>query len=721
MDEKTISHNVNFEIQKLFLKNNKNGIRKILKQFEIQLNNRSFDTTTQNLQIANFFVSLNPDRFLNELDKQGILIPETIKNPDTTKSISQQTARFYLVYNWFYFSKLTQRNRVFLETDHFSFRGSLKSLTALPTFPILKIFLSKMNYFFDSSNKVRIFEHIEEIHRLIDYGRELKTTKTRVLLPQKPFNSCIYGGTFFQLANLEQNNFNGLELQIAGGILLAVSNWFACNNSEMDKNLTDLREKLNALKEDTVSTEKTDDKLILIEEKLPVKLFSHIEACIEYLHLLRRLRLEDHGTLTEILYPGVFYKDHRLEEKYYLPMVNLLGLLNFKNKSQSVAHVFFSRLAVSASGKLAVNNEKLDRFEGLSRLNNPLMRISLTYNLFASLFCIGEFAKAVELADCLISTFSSNYKFWYILGLCHFKLWEKEKDRSLKKEWEEAGRTVREATRVLEKRRIKLLINSESSWESTSKKPVASTPKDTELDDCGKTMILATSCLETSLNLLTNFYCKEHLGVIFQPSNARYKEYFNQIKILINVEVQKYLASVLEYLAYLYLSANKPMQALKAISLSLSSVKLKSGERAKLAVYHLKAAMMLKKTVLIKTSLGDLDNSMQGNDKHEFVFKKTSGSGTYILPVQFVLKYSKLMAVSKDKEQAKNAMQRLLEEWSKLGQKDKDSSERLLRKALFFYYSKIEFSRELLRHVLNPSYEISNFVSAKNGKIPTSI
>ena len=214
MDEKQINTSINFEIFKEVNRNNKNSVRKILKQLDPHLANRPFDTTYQNILVAQFLMNLNPDKFLQLMEKHSIFIADIIKNPDLTKPISQQSTRFYFVYNFMYFSKMSGRNTLFVETEHFSFRGLMKSVITLPSFPILKAFLSKLNYLFNSGNKVRFLEHMEEIHRLIEYAKDFKSLKPKTSSELKYQNSCIYGARFYQLADLEQNCFNSLEIPL---------------------------------------------------------------------------------------------------------------------------------------------------------------------------------------------------------------------------------------------------------------------------------------------------------------------------------------------------------------------------------------------------------------------------------------------------------------------------------------------------------------------------
>lgn len=719
MDDRKDGPNINLELHRVLNKKSVSETMTFLELLKQQTSDRTFDASRQNFWAVGFYFTLNPEPFLEQCAKTDISLAEPQKLPETGKSASQQFARFYPMYNYLYFSKFSEQNLQAIETIHFTFRSAMRSMNALPNFPLLKIFLSKMNYLANSNNSLRCFEHFEEIHKVLEFARDFKPLRQQLLGDEKFVNSCTYGGTFYNLGDLDQQSINPHELEMAGNVLLAVVHLFGHNLKEFDKTMTEMITNHKNFREQTSSAsfEAKADAKAVYEGVLRIQYTEHFSAVIQFLDLLRKLRFEN-GVGTSDLNTTVFYRGNQIKRKYYVGVMNLLALSNFKNRNFGIALRIFEKLHERTQQRQTTGADKPAVIATFSQLNDPLIRAPIAFNLFVTLFNLGEYPKAISLAESIVSTFASNHRYWYFRGRCHFNLWLKEVEAAKVRQITELTKAVRAEAKTLERRKVALLTTPEFSLDSTIHTIGLNSFRSLETEPTSHHAVLAISCFENSLNILQNLNNKEYLGLIFQPSTQRFKEYFNTTKSAVAAEVPRHLLSVLEHLIYLYLLANKPMQALKTISVATTptSLKMTASQRAKFAAYHLKAAQLLKRSGVLKSSLSQVEAAIAGAEKENSLSKVSRDSQTVTLPMSFVLKYNRLIAQYKDKESARSALQKLLEETERLPENVRPVCEPLLRNALFFFYSRVEFSRDMLRQITSPNFDVSKSLLNKNGK-----
>lgn len=719
MDDRKDGPNTNFELHRVLNKKSVSETVNFLELLKQQTSDRTFDAGRQNFWAVGFFFTLNPAPFLEQCAKNDISLAEAQKLPETGKSVSQQFARFYPMYNYLYFSKFAEQNLQAIETTHFSFRSAMRLMNALPNFPLLKMFLSKMNYLANSNNSLRFFEHFEEIHRVLEFARDFKPLRQQLLGDEKFVNSCTYGGTFYNLGDLDQQSINPHELEMTGNILLAIVYLFGRNLKEFDRTMTEMITSHKSFKDQTSnpSFEAKAEAKAVYEGVLRMRYTEHIGAVIQFLDLLRKLRFEN-GVGIGDLNTAAFYRGNQIKRKYYVGVMNLLALSNFKTGNFGISLRILEKLYERTQQRQTTGADKPASIATFSQLNDPLMRASIAYNLFVTLFNLGEYTKAISLAESVLSTFASNHRYWYFRGRCHFNLWLKEVETAKVRQITELTKAVRAEAKTLERRKVALLTAPEFGLDSTAHAIGLNSFRSLETELTSQHAVLAISCFENSLNILQNLNNKEYLGFIFQPSTQRFKEYFNATKSAVAAEVPRHLLSVLEHLTYLYLLANKPMQALKTITMATTSASLKmtAGQRAKFAAYHLKAAHLLKRSGVLKSSLSQVDTAIAGAEKENALAKVSRDSQTVALPLSFILKYNRLAAQYKDKESARAALQKLLEESERLSESVRPVCEPLLRNALFFYFSRVEFSRDMLRQITSPNFDVSKSLLNKNGK-----
>ena len=716
MEEKQAPNSINFEIAKELNRNNKASIRKLIKPFESTPVPSLFDATQQNILVASFMLTHNPNRFLEETDRSKVSIREIVSSIDKNKSQPQNAARFYLAYNWLYFSKYLTANIRLIESLHFNFRLALNSVTLPPTFPIMKYFLSKMNHLFNFGNKLRFFVHIEEIHRLMDYAADYKTLKSKPSAEPQFQLSCIYGCKIYRLTDLDQRNFCSEEVEAAGLILLSLTHWLGMNPNNLMQCVADLKTKSDALL--GLSNDKlTGEKKVTLEESVRNKLFTHLEGVNYFLTSLEQLRNDKLSTVDQIVGSKAYLRSKRLREKYYLAVMNLLAISNFKQKNLTTANLLLTRLSTTCIEMSRSAPEKLDRFEGLSKFNNSFLLAPLLFNTLISHFSVQNFRGVISLSELLWIPFSNCPRFWYYVGVSHFKLLMDETDAVVRKERAETSRTLRETVKSLDKRNITLLVSPLQNCERAVQAYCISAMNAFDPENSNKRIFLAIRCLENSLKLIQNLTNKEHLTSVFQSTGQRYKDYFNGVKDLIATDTTKLLPSVLEHLTYMYLLTNKPMHALKILSIAtLQASSLTAAQNSRFAVYHLRAAMMLRKPSALKTSMSEVDRCLNSSGMTPIAVKHFSSTSELVMPAAFLLKYNKLLTFAKDRESAKQTLYGLAEDFLSLTEEQKTACEFHLRNAFFYFFSKHEFSRESLKYVSGNQFDVSKFVNSKNGK-----
>jgi hypothetical protein len=436
------------------------------------------------------------------------------------------------------------------------------------------------------------------------------------------------------------------------------------------------------------------------------------------LSLLKKVRFEHGVNAFEILSTNALFEGVKMNKKYSPAMMNLLAISNFRAKNFGSALKILSKLTEKGKESHCVGVDKPAVISGLSHLNNPLLKAPLTFNLFLTLFSLREYSKAIAVAETLSVSFGNNHRFWYIKGLCHFHLWQREVEAEKARKAAETAKTLREVLRTLDRRRVTVLVPPEPANDWVTKQNALNAFRTLDGDASSRQVVLAISSLENSLNILQNLNSKDSISSVFQRTNQRFKEYINGVKAQLTADVPRHLLSVLEHLTYLYLLANKPMQALKTISMAMTSVSANLGvaEEARFASYHLKAAHMIRKPFELKKCHAEVEAALQSSEKENAVLSLVRNGDPCPVPATFILKYNRLLILG-DREAGQALLGRLLDEFGTLPDRVRMACEPLARNALFFYFSRVEFSRDMLRQITSPMFDVSKMVLNRNGKI----
>ena len=527
-----------------------------------------------------------------------------------------------------------------------------------------------MNHLFNNANQVRYIEHHQEIRKLEEIAAKLELASTEF----KHQNSVIYGAKFYTLCDSEQNNFNPTELQIAAQLLLVMSHFFFKRKEKVPEILKAISGQLPKLKEKP----KTENALCF-EEKVRTKLCAHLEATVDFFRVLSKEKFD----LSEIIKCQNFHKGNRVQEKYFYVVMNLIAVANFRTGNLATANKLFCRLLSTCLSNLAPSPEGYE-FDGLSRLNNPFFQTNFKYNTFLSFYALKEYVSAAHIGESLMVAMSANHHFWYVLGLCHFHIWLRKLKEQGRYEFTKGMEQCQQISRNLERRQIRLILAPIQKLEFSSP------------DMDSKQM--AISCLEASLNILQNLTNKDHLKTVFSQTDKRLKDFYNEARNVIVSQNQQHLLSVLEHLSYLYLACKKPMQALKTITLGINTPQLKPSEQIKFHIYHTKAIALLKRQTLVKKLLQESQNTQNC----EFCVQLNESIS---LPLSFITKFNKVSILSVDADS-------LIDEFLRLSPQQKSVTERPVQNLLFHHFSKVEFSRDALRNLINGQYQ----KFSKNGK-----
>lgn len=555
---------------------------------------------------------------------------------------------------------------------------------------------------------------------MLEYSQKFKPLRQQILADGKFLNSCVYGGTFYFLADIDQQGVNPVELEAAGQLLLVNAHFLAKNVVEVTTGMATLTKTIDKLREQASqaqSESKTDPKAVF-DWRLRNQIINHFDAIVGFLSLLKKVRFQNGVNTFEIVSTVSVFQGTKMKKKYAPSMMNLLAISNFRAKNFGAAHKILAKLTERLKESPMNGADKPAVIASLSRLNLPLLRAPLTFNLFVTLFALGEFGKAAAVGEGLCAAFGNNHRFWYLKGLCHFNLWQKEVEIEKSRKAAEAVKLLKEVSRSLDRRRVSVLMLPEPSSDWVTQQHGLNAFRNLGGEPSSRQVVLAISSLENSLNILQNSHSKDALGSVFQRTNQRFKEYINGVKGQLTAEAPRHLLSVLEHLTYLYLLANKPMQALKTISIATTSVTPKLGviEEARFASFHLKAAVMLKKTSELKKVFSEMESALQSSDKENAVLTFSRNGKPCSVPATFLLKYNRLLSAPSDREAGQASLGRLMEEFGQLPEKTRLGCEPLARNALFFFFSRVEFSRDMLRQITSPLFDVSKVVLNRNGK-----
>lgn len=701
---------LNFEILKELNRGNKPGVEKAIRHYDTRNCASTFNPTSQNIQVISFMNSLNPKRYLEELENSYSSIEDLMSEYDPAKSAEKQTNRFYVIYNYLYFAKLSKQQIGYFDTFHFSFRSLLHSSTALPNFAILKLFLSKMNYLFNTQNQLRYFEHVQEIQRLSEYAKEFRPVNSS---PDKFNNSCLYGAKFYSLTDLNQNNFSAIEIDIVCLALWLISHLFLKNYQEAKSRLSDVRSKLELLK--TSGSQSDSLTSTNYEDSLKKKLCKHVSAIIEFLGLIIQVKEGQAINTSDLLSNKALFNETGVSTKYKYPVLNLMGVINFRENRHNLANAQFIQTNRELQEEMKIRDSKPNKFHGLSKLNNQSNEIPVLFNLFLTSYSTGNYERAIELSETIVTPFRNCHKFWYYLGLSYYRLWSKEMQQIVKAETDEERKKVGRIQMNLATINCWLLTRPLSAQDQIIRKLNLKSSKGLEESALVQHITKTIKCFENSLKILQNLNSREYLSTVLQPPNSKSKEYYNGIKNKITEGVQPMLNSVVEHLSYLYIFTNQPAHALKTISIATSqSEPLKAETKNKLMIYNLKAVTMLKKQSEVKLINSQLEESITRSEPSQLPLRSLDGNRVTKIPLALLVKYNKLVGGCKDKETAKKTMQSLLDEFFKLSESCRKEINVLIKNALFWYFTKVEFSYETIRIISDTSFDTSTFSLSKH-------
>lgn len=146
----------------------------------------------------------------------------------------------YVLYNYIFFRKINRKYATFSDDSLLQIRFDTEPDVQQASFPMVKIFLSKLNFLFNNDLQVPFLSFFEDIRKLAVLAKSLENRQGP---PYENFFyvSCLFGCYFYNLSHSEQNNFHPIEVQSAYLIHSAIVNLYLKNFSEFNASIADLK------------------------------------------------------------------------------------------------------------------------------------------------------------------------------------------------------------------------------------------------------------------------------------------------------------------------------------------------------------------------------------------------------------------------------------------------------------------------------------------------
>lgn len=445
----------NFEILEQIINKNRRNLKIILeKNKHLLQNSQNFNSTIQNLNLLQTILKKPNSSFLQKLKKKDITIEELINTLNSKEEDFIVLNAFYITCNYVYFSKLEKNKTSFNEEKLDDLNLSLEDgyftnskFTKMPSFPFLKLWLSQMNFFFNSQKKIKFFKNIKNFHKIHliikNFNKEQKN-------PNNPFHnyfyiSLIYGSFFYNLSHMRQNNFSKDEFEILFLILNLMKDALFKDRSSFENKLKRLRLKVKDFKETSnlIDFEKNSIRNCVGPELLPLlpkkekgyekrvfnKLVRHLEVLCVFFEVFQLVFfMKDCKKALSLIFDSRLFdrNSKSFKEMYCLSFYNFVGVINFREGNLIMANNCFSKGISSLEAKEDKKDEQNGNILDIKKSNNAIQAVNLHYNAAMCHYKIGDFEKSVKILNSLQNHFKKSHIFWYRLGICNYKLFKQE-------------------------------------------------------------------------------------------------------------------------------------------------------------------------------------------------------------------------------------------------------------------------------------------------------
>lgn len=615
---------VNLEMQTAVAAKDTDALQRIIESKKDVLNAKNFDGTVQNLLVLQFFTTKNINVYFSRMDKSGVLVEEQLALLSEASEKATATAAAYALYNSVVFRKVNRRHASFADDELINARFLKSTEGSLPSLPVLKLFLSKMNFFFNQNMHLRFLEHGDEIAKLSSLEATVKGWRKAGYSEQKVFLvSIFYGSTLYRFPGNEQWCYAAVEARMLYLTMSAIQSLFLRMFGDFATAITELKENLAELKlipttnfQDAATGVKIITEALPVQKsyydtRLSVKLGYHLRAVIAFLEILRNFQKEANFTEIVRFVNADFMECGRLISKYQAAIQNLLALANVKNGHFLTANYILRKIVTNA--KLIVNSNKKGEQTSildLTRLNNQIAQQSNYYNLGVSFAQVGLHEQALTVLGQVVNHFRNQLSYWYRVGVSNFKLMVRAIEQGASATTVgggEDGQTGDSQIEYVNYRVYRMPMDRpvqrylDSAFDSS---------RETVLGESVKTLkntyaANAIYAFEKCRLLLDKHWDDEAIQV--QKTKGKQKEISSATRGFVYTTRTNYLISTAEHLAFLYLTTGKPMQCLRVVG-KVAGMKALSKEKLVLLLqYKLRALQMLGKAPLMEETLREID------------------------------------------------------------------------------------------------------------------
>ena len=717
MSKNSINPVLNFDILQLVAQKQTEQIQNLIDHYKEIINAKTFDSTTQNLIILQFYATKNINLFSTRLEKSPLSLEELFKSIEDSEGKEQNNGNLYILYNYIFFRKLNRRHASFAEEELINLRFLRLKPNCIPSLPRLKLFFSKMNFLFNQNMKLRFLEHTEEVLRIQSIETAVRNKRPPEHFFEKSiFVSIFYGSNVYRLPLVDQNNFCPIELRIFGLLLLGISNLILKNTNDFVRIIGELKENLEDLKRvgttDQEHIYKNNEQItevqptvkLTFESKIHAKLCCHLRACVAFLELLSDLGKEtDFFTELNRFVSAEFLAFGKFISKYRISLQNILAVAIFKNNCPITTAFICRKIIVNARLVVyATKKSESTSLQELSRSNNQILQISNYFNMALSYNKLDLHDQSTVILNSLGNNFKYNFQYWYRLAVGYYKIFVREFEK-----FSNERKTEKKAKNEINLSSV-FVISSEGVF-----------PKYLEniLNENKETVGLETSKSIKNSNLSQSIYafeksrlvidkCWDEEKVPSQKPKGKQKDSSVPLKQFIWQSKNSYLLSILEFLAYLYILIGKPLQSLKAVTQALQVKGLSKEKQVRLLQYKLKALQMLGKPKLVAENLKEIELVQFKNEMGVGFFSPILSRDTRQVSSMANIVNANVLTGSIYIKSEVNLQMRLDQLTKSLQSVQiKGKGEGVFRNHLVYYYSRVSFSRKGILKVLQSKQE----------------
>ena len=421
-----------------------------------------------NYVLSNYFLNRNVNNFFIKLDKKLNKLDETLEE-DTTNWLNNNKNLYPLMYNYATISKASNRfntifnilNKGFNSTDAYDNEYSKIKLSVM---------LFELSFYYQNFEGTSpLLNYMMKFHKSVEAKANNKEIKKLPL-----YNSILYGAETYHYSTQVEFNYNKSELDI----LLCFIKIFYLILMEDRKLSVDYLQLATKLKNNfvkditlynskdnrTYPTDEGEDKIVEkpsgYSEMLGSKICSHIKMLIQFLYATSGFYEKDFVSCIQYLSAKIPSKDKKTPPKkissgkYKFFYLNSLGCCHFQMDKPTLAIQFFAK-ALQECENVINNNQKTTKpatkketknnkdsekekeaenikenntksFYEVYKQNAASKLPMIIYNIALSFYKKENYEEAIRNFQQIGSTQSTNFWYWYRLGVCYYKIYLKK-------------------------------------------------------------------------------------------------------------------------------------------------------------------------------------------------------------------------------------------------------------------------------------------------------